>query len=40
MHLINKKTAVHTADPPYDVIGDCRLVVPSTFLRSCIAIKK
>jgi hypothetical protein len=23
MHLINKKTAVHTIDPPYNVIGDC-----------------
>ncbi len=36
MHLINKKTAVHTTDPRLNVIGDCKLVVPSTFLRSCI----
>jgi hypothetical protein len=36
---MNKKTAVHWTVPPYNVIADWWLVVPSMFLRSCNAIK-
>jgi len=39
-HHMNKKTAVHRTVPPYNVIADWLLVVPSMFLGSCRAIKK
>jgi len=38
-HRMNKKIAVHRTVPPYNVIDDWLLVVPSMFLRSCKAIK-
>jgi len=37
---MNKKTAVHRTVPPYNMIANWLLVVPSMFLRSCKAIKK